>query len=389
MTKTTSLKNINAGKGVAALFGGAAAFLMTLGGAVAAPGVDGYTWSAIDTGSTGTFLSISAVGDYAVASTAGNSIFEYRDGVWSANTDWTAYSAANSPFGTGGTAGDRNTIRVAALSENEFWIVSYVSQANYVRYRDGSFSTFNSGTGQRSAGITAFGSYLLIGRGNGAFARIAVNPETGAVDHRRDTKQENAVGVISRVTGSGPQNMWMGTSSRLFHSTNGNASVITWTELTRPEALDGTIGAMGAWQEAVESTTTYYNFLAIGQSGDTSLFLWNSVDGFDETPLFTLTGSDAFTVNSLYVRDSENIWLAGTGGNLWYWDGETASKIDLGITTTLNAISGTDEGIWVAGAGGQVFTTLAPIPEPGTLALLGVAGMTLFGAGRRMRKSRR
>jgi len=347
-----------------ALLAGFVSMLTITGPAEAALGVDGNEWFLQDSGVTTSLISVSSVGNYAVATSNTGQLLEYRDHAWKAMDGWSTF-LGTSPFGT---AADRNQIKVTAVSETSLWVVSYASQGNFVRYNNGSFSTFASGTNLRSNAITSFGDNVLVGRGNGGIGVIGSASASSPFNRRQTLSQ---VAIVTAVSASGTSNMWATTGSNVWRSTNGGATTVVWNEQMLPSYITGGI-------RAIDNSSDTDAYFGATMGGRSYLYHWAS-GNFDEAPLYDFGADNAFSINGIYVRDVNNIWIAGTEGNLWFFDGTNATKIDLGISDNLNAISGTDSAIWVVGANGQIFSTLAAVPEPGSVALVGFAAAAIFG----------
>lgn len=326
-------------------------------------GADGNTWRNTDSGTTANYDQISVVNDNFVVASAGSgaTLSLYQNGSWQEFTGWGDYKANNEPFGAWG-----NTERmyVSAVSETEIWIGSYANQGNNVRWDGSTFTAYGRGTSRRVRAMDAFaredGSTVVTGmtRLGGASSNAMVGSyryytDAEGVSNNTIVSTQNDPTILG-VSAYSAENIWAVGGNYLFRSVNhGNA----YTQYDRPAFASGNVSAVYAFDAQS----------AIAGTADGNLFLWNEVSGFGEQLLWDFD----FGINSIYATDADNIWVVGNSGNLWFFDGNIAQQIDIGITSNLVSIDGTGaDNIWIAGTNGQIWTTT--IPEP-SYALLGVA----------------
>lgn len=350
--------------------------MLTLSSAPTAPGADERAWYAHDSGVSGNFTSISASGDYVVAATHNNSIVEYHEGQWRAVPGCDSYIEGN-PFGT--TSESRN-IKAAAVGGGAFWFGPYASQGNDGRYLNGAFSSVGRGTTARVISIASYGSTILMGLNNG---RVSV------INLANTTSPYRVVGTlpsghnnlsVSAVAGFSGGNAWASIGSKVYRATNAGSSSVNWTEQVLPGYVSGGVRAIST----PDNNSAYFG-ASIG--GVSTLFRWK--DGaFDATALCTFSDEDYFSINSLYVLDENNIWLAGSDGKLWFFNGTAASRIDLGSHEALTAMSVGNGVMWVAGNSGQIFSTIPPISEPGTVGSPRASGAAMLSFGQHPKGSR-
>lgn len=347
-----------------------------------AAGPDGNVWvkTPVEVGNTTPRIDqISVVNDnFVVASGSGQRLLRYTDGAWEEFPGWIDYKANNTPFGTWT---DTTNLYTAAVSETEVWIGSYANQGNNLQWDGTTFTTDARGSSRRVRSMAAFtrpeGSVIMFGLTNPGGS----NPLTTIQTIRNNTNDEPPTvqsimenvrsgagsATITGVSGYSTANMLAVGGDYLYRSVNGGSS---YTEYTRPGFATGTMRAVYAYDETS----------ALAATGDGNLLLWDTENEFGTGLLHDFD----FVINSIYATDLNHIWVAGNGGNLWFYDGTTAFQVDLGITTDLNTLSGigTDT-IWVAGANGEIFRT---IPEPSSLLLSGLAGMGLWAFRRPRRR---
>jgi hypothetical protein len=332
-----------------------------------AASADGNNWYATSTGVTANINQVSAVSkDFVVASGANGTLLLYQNGAWSSFTGWNTYKSTNTPFGAWVNT---SNMYVSAVSENEVWIGSYASQGNILSWKNGTFTTIGMGATQRVLRMDSFkrtdGVSIMFGMASNSKVLTyrtfdASSPGTSNIDVNGSAANFNITGVA----GYDLTNMWAVGDAYLYRSENNGAS---WAEFSRPSHATGNLTAV----------TVFDSLSALAGTSTGDLFQWSEAGGFGSSVLHNF----GFNINAIYAIDATKIWVAGNGGNLWYYDGTNASQIDLGTTSTLTSISGDGTNIWVAGFNGEIYST---IPEPSTLALGGsIFGFALLGAWRK------
>ena len=330
---------------------------------LSAASADGRNWVATPSGITANINQISAVNsNFVVASGAGGTLLLYSNGAWSSFTGWDSYKAANTPFGTWSNT---TNMYVSAVSENEVWIGSYASQGNILSWKNGTFTPIGMGATQR---VLRMGSFS---RADGSTIMFGMATNSKVLTYRTYTSSPSGISNIdvngaganfniAGVAGYDSTNMWAVGSTFLYRSEdNGNS----WVQFNSPSYSSGNMTTVSVFDSV--------SALAGTSTGD--LFMWREEGGFSTSLLYDFD----FTINSIYAIDANNIWVAGDLGNFWFYNGITASKIDLGTTTLLTSISGDGTNIWVAGFNGEIYST---VPEPSSLVLggLGLLGLTLL-----------
>lgn len=343
-----------------------------------APAADGNYWVNSQSGVSSTINQISVVSEDFVVASGGSSgtLLLFTDGAWNPFPGWAEYKAANTPFGAWSNTTE---MYVAAVTATDIWIGSNANQGNNLRWNGSTFSTNGRGSSRRVRAMGSFarteGSVVMFGLTNPGGSSPATtiqrirdnyNLSTPTVTSSMTNVHDGSGSAsITGVSGYSQENMAAVAGDYMYRSVDGGNS---YTEYLRPEFATG----------AMRATYTFDNISILTGTVDGNLLQWNAVDGFGTDSIWDF----GFTINSIYALDLQNIWVAGNGGNLWFYDGVTATKIDLGITENLNSISGTGlDNIWVAGGDGVIWHTV-PEPTTLTLCLFFLAGIAFYNRRR-------
>ncbi len=92
------------------------------------------------------------------------------------------------------------------------------------------------------------------------------------------------------------------------------------------------------------------------------------------------------TVRSIFALNENQVWMGGSSGEFFYFDGENWQAIDIESTGNISAIIGIDGEFWVAGTNKTLVHGVL-IPEPGTFALIFGVAVGLFAFLRSRRRS--
>jgi hypothetical protein len=208
--------------------------------------------------------------------------------------------------------------------------------------------------------VTAFNGNLYVSSSNGVSKFNGI--PTGATSTSAVTPASNGFSGAQAVTYA-PEGFFFANANTLYVADTGKSSSVGDGGIQKWTSTNGT-----TWTLDYTLTPTSSGWIAPGNPG-------NATSG--ETGFEAITGQVIGSTVNLYAVS--------------YTLGDANPDGLYTITDTLNAISGTGESFVklesAAGNGGEVFkgVSFAPLPEPTTLAPLGVCGFLLM----RRRRSRR
>lgn len=319
------------------MFGAAAFLSVALIGqnGIAASG-DGYNWNSVNSRVSANLHQVSvAVDGTVVVSGENGTLLTLKDGKFEELAGWSDYRDAPSA-----NAVWKGQLAVTAVSANEIWIASYESHGEWLQADgSGNYNARGTGTTQRTTRLVNYKNSqdqpaVAGARGNGFLSRRNPSGATSQI--------QVGSAIYLDIAAYDHTNIWAVSGSQIARSVN-NAGA--WTAIAGPGDARGSFSAV----------ETYNATSALIGTTEGDLFYWFNGD-------FQLLHGFDFRINSIYARDANNIWIAGNGGNFYYYNGVDAEKIDLGTTSHLNYIDGNADEIWIVGTNGSVYTTAA-IPE--------------------------
>lgn len=313
---------------------------------VAGYGQSGYTWSTMTSGVTAELRGVRAFNDQFVVAVGTDATMLRYNG-----TGWEAFPGG----ATAGWPAGSTLTSVTIVGLDDIWVGS--TQGNgLVSHWDGASWSTPAGVGwnQTINGLWHLSSDNVIAVGG--TGRIA---QWNGSSWSRRTNISSPAPVFTAVHGSGHSNVWaVSNSNRVYRSTDGGT---TWLEQDGLPALTGT--ADPARLNGVYSLNSSATWFVGDRSWEVALW-----DGEDYTLWQLKTGAGGF--KDVYAHDENNVWVVGTGGTVFHYDGADWTEVQHGLTTsTLWSVDRDLEGqLFVVGSGGVILT--AAIPEPVTTVLL-------------------
>ncbi|MBN1554657.1 MAG: PEP-CTERM sorting domain-containing protein [Phycisphaerae bacterium] len=306
------------------------------------------TWAVVDTGTTGTIMSLSgdSLSNLYYADSGTSSIKKYN----ASTSTWSQVSSWNDHVGTSDHYDASSSVSVMAVSGNHLYVADDGDTGWYSYYNGTSWSDAWFGPTDNTYSITANGDYMVAGSSGDYITRASAGAYVGREDLGSGT-------IVSVDFADGDTRVYWAynSSNHVYKSTDSGA---TWTETTSLP-LGGVPNSY-----AVCAIDADRAVIASGKNGR----VYRTSDG--GTTWEQAGGTfDTDGVRGIYVNGWDDIIAYGSFNDLYHWNGTNWAAMTLPDNESpMRSMVCVDDTYFVAGDDGKMYMS---IPEPTTLALLG------------------